>query len=42
MADTVEEIGAETLYEILRNIKAEKLVEVLHDMPVKAGDRKNW
>ena len=37
LADTVEVVGAETLYDTLSNMKSEMLVYVLHDMPVKAA-----
>lgn len=42
LAYTVEEIGAETLYETLSNRKCETLVWVVHDMPVKAADQNNY
>ena len=42
LAGTVAEVEAENLYETLSNIKAETLVELLHDMPEIAGCRKNW
>ena len=42
LADMVEEVGVETLYETLSNIKSKTLVYVLHDIPVKAGDRNNY
>ena len=42
LAVTVEEVGDETLYETLSNMKSQTLVKVLHDMPVKAGGRNNY
>ena len=42
LADTVEDVGAETLYQTLSNIKSETLVLVLHDMLVKAIGRTNY
>ena len=42
LADTVAEVEAENPYETLSNMEAETLVELLHDMPAKAGCRNNW
>ena len=42
LAGTVAEVEAENLYETLSKMKGETLVELLHDMPAKAGCRNNW
>ena len=39
LAGRVAEVEAENLYETLRNMKAETMVELLHDMPAIAGCR---